>query len=864
MNLLTGGLHQFSHLLPVVDYLEDEKLFIMEGGYIGIGIIAQPTPGVNRTTQNIISSLYTMEYPKGTFVQYILAALPDITNFTKGYEAIRGRRLVGPEETRELADAMSRGSMEYYNDSTEKPLHPKTGQKVRNFENWYMVKMPIKEFLPNIEEVAQAKELMQDIIGKMDSMGCAPTVMTGQNYIHRMQVLLNSSENPKWKKGEAKNKDHEYVLSDRPINHQILEPSSKIEFKSDSVQIGSDLDNQRTVAISTFKEFPEHLVYGNALDLVGDWADGSISVKDNFILSLHIYLDDAKSEMAEFNRRRGYVQMGTNGKLGQKFEKARFQRDDYDAIKTDASKNRLRLVKAYLQLAIFSNSEEEAHNSMSEVAGYYESKQFQLTKEKYIVGPMFLSQLPFGLDGASLDLYDRYQTYTDKTLAFLTPHIASWKGNTNTPVVPLVSRLGQAFGLDIFKTNGGFNALVAASTGSGKSFFVNSIIESYMGSGTKLGGTIAEQDLEDRTIDGDGAQIFVVDVGRSYEPLAAQYEGSAFVEFNENMNFTLDPFGQLDDGALEELAEENKSNKPDKASQVIMILNILKAMASEKGDISDFQSALMLSLLSEMIEKHGNKASITMYASECIAHSERDLQKIGHQLQAFCETGTYGMYFTKNKPKIDLESNFIVCELEALKSLKHLQTIVLMSLITAIQHKMFMSKDGRRRIFILDEAWEFLKANSDGGENFFASYIESGWRRFRKANSAGICITQSVLDTYKTEAGLAIANNSPWKFLLRQEREEVERLVDQKAFDATETDIELLKSVHTQKGVYSEIFIRFQGTREICRFYADRRKQLLYSTDPADKRNIQAYRDQGYTFPEAIDMVYQDERGTQH
>ena len=126
-----------------------------------------------------------------------------------------------------------------------------------------------------------------------------------------------------------------------------------------------------------------------------------------------------------------------------------------------------------------------------------------------------------------------------------------------------------------------------------------------------------------------------------------------------------------------------------------------------------------------------------------------------------------------------------------------------MSLINAAQHAMFLSGNKQRKLFILDEAWEYLK-DKPGKINYLAEFLETGWRRFRKTRAAGICITQSLLDAYQSQAGMAIVNNSPWKFMLAQEPEAVDKLKELKAYDGTDQDYDLMKSVHTDKGHYSE------------------------------------------------------------
>ncbi|MBZ4281089.1 hypothetical protein LAM20_24370, partial [Mycobacterium tuberculosis] len=43
----------------------------------------------------------------------------------------------------------------------------------------------------------------------------------------------------------------------------------------------------------------------------------------------------------------------------------------------------------------------------------------------------------------------------------------------------------------------------------------------------------------------DGAQVFVVDIGRSYQGLAEQFEDSQFIDFGVDATFSLNPFAFL-------------------------------------------------------------------------------------------------------------------------------------------------------------------------------------------------------------------------------------------------------------------------------------------------------------------------------
>ena len=79
----------------------------------------------------------------------------------------------------------------------------------------------------------------------------------------------------------------------------------------------------------------------------------------------------------------------------------------------------------------------------------------------------------------------------------------------------------------------------------------------------------------------------------------------------------------------------------------------------------------------------------------------------------------------------------------------------------------------RRKIVIIDEAWDLLTSGEVG------KFIETGYRRFRKYNGSAIVITQSLGDLYTNPVGEAITANSAITFQLAQQGRTLEMLAGQ-------------------------------------------------------------------------------------
>lgn len=95
------------------------------------------------------------------------------------------------------------------------------------------------------------------------------------------------------------------------------------------------------------------------------------------------------------------------------------------------------------------------------------------------------------------------------------------------------------------------------------------------------------------------------------------------------------------------------------------------------------------------------------------------IQDLAVQLTPYSREGVYGHYFCGTS-SVNFTSNFIVLELEGLKSRKSLQSVVLLCLIFLITQDLTAGDKHIRKMVVIDEAWDLLS------HKHAASFIENG------------------------------------------------------------------------------------------------------------------------------------------
>ena len=196
------------------------------------------------------------------------------------------------------------------------------------------------------------------------------------------------------------------------------------------------------------------------------------------------------------------------------------------------------------------------------------------------------------------------------------------------------------------------------------------------------------------------------------------------------------------------------------------------------------------------------------------------------QLGSFTSRSSYGRFFAGHN-NANFKNDLTVLELDELQGRKHLRQVVLLQLISQIQREIFLGERDRKKIVIIDEAWDLLK------EGEVSVFMEHAYRKFRKYGGSAIIATQSVQDLYGNSVGKAISSNSANMFLL-------------------------LKSVHTEAGVFSEIFVSVGQLQCIGRLIVSDFQKLLYSTAPDDVNAIKQYQSRGMNVQDAINAVLMD------
>lgn len=847
-------------LIAPVAVDDQHKIFLCDDKTLGFCFDCLPLTGGGEKEHSKLDQLFSQNYPANMTMSFLLFRSPDLEEQLLQAERMR----FGFKHP--LLKPVFNERMSFLRDYSDRDIVGTALNgavinigRIVDTKLVVSVKLPFSGEHPSEDEMEAAQDWATKISSSLKTIGLAPLMMDANRYVRFLNVFLNWSPKASWRKGCLPMWD-----PDKPIPPQCFDPDTSLMIaKPDYFQLGEDT----FVKVLSAKKMPEVTYFGNAIDYVGDLQGSNKGIHQNYAVCCNVIFPDASKLKSSLEKKRTWANNQAFGPM-LKFDPVLGDiKRSFDTI-YDSISNGSRPLKVSFHVIAFGKSEKEITSTASAIESFWSDQHFTLKEDRFVMLPIFRNCLPLCCDRFAINELWRYKTMTSNEAPVILPLFGESKG-TGTHHVQLVSRNGQIMSLSLHDSSTNQNAVIAAESGSGKSFLLNEIILSYMS---------------------EGAQVWVIDAGKFYKKLCESLNGD-FVEFSERSNISLNPFETIVNWNEEEDA----------------IVNLVATMASMEGHLNDYQLAALkghmhdlwfkcqsveqakvqpqldeidrifearvrdvmsqtenrskLDTLVQELERERDlrkmevmppsTMTIDMIAERCLQDPDPRVRDVGVQLGSFTSNSSYGRFFSEHN-NANFKNDLTVLELDELQGRKHLRQVVLLQLISQIQREIFLGERNRKKIVIIDEAWDLLK------EGEVSVFMEHAYRKFRKYGGSAIIATQSVQDLYGNSVGKAISSNSANMFLLGQKATTLEQVRKDNQLVREDWAFNMLKSVHTEAGVFSEIFVNVGPLQCVGRLIVSDFQKLLYSTTAKDINAIKQYQDQGMNVQDAIRAVMRD------
>jgi conjugal transfer ATP-binding protein TraC len=777
-------------------YSEEDGIFVLSPDRLGFGVIADPLSGFDEQTMDSLNALLNLHYPNNTLVQFSLYKSPDIEETLHQYKVMRH----GQENA--LLKQMCEARVDFMRELTQRPIGQVAGAKLGQVQLiiTVQIKHGVKE--PTREDMLELRELRNTFTSTLKNIGFRFQDLTPDKYIRVMEAILNHGPDAVWRRSPWSEYDENQLIC-----NQLLDAETAIEYDKKQISLG----DHAKVRVLSVKRYPDFVYPGMAMRYLANLMTGQKAMRDPLLVTVNIIYPDHETVRGRIEKDHAWTTRNVDGPMA-KYIPAWARRHRSLSIAQEAIEDGDRMVKAYIGLAVFSENEDRVVQASTEAQAMMRELGFQLMEDRFAVLPLFSQLLPFCNEEDTAAAINRYRRLPTRHVVPLLPVLGSWRG-TGTPLLTLFARDGNLMRVSPNDTDGNMNVVVAAQSGAGKSFLSNEVIFNFL----SVGG-----------------RAWIIDKGFSYKPLASYIDGT-YIEFSNDIPLCVNPFPLV-------------KNWEDEAD---IIASLVEIMAAPKEGLSDYQTAGLKRVLTEIWETYGPEADIDKLAPALLADKSDDkgrLRDIGSQLWPFTSEGEYGRFF--NGPNTcDLNNQLVILELQQLAGREHLQRVVLLQIMYQIQQAMDSLPVQMPKVLLIDEAFALLNSNET------SKFIVAWYRQLRKFGATAMICTQSINDFYDSTGSKAILENSAHMWLLSQKSDSLAILKKENRLPISESAMRLLETVHTQPGEYSEIFVRNAWGIGIGRLVVSDFNKLLYSTSAKDKAAKKSYLDRGYSLPDAINAI---------
>ena len=777
---------QASEYIPVVAQDPESGIFLCDDGYIGVCYWGNPVIGADDTTAEMLKGAFSLPLPAGSFVQVSMYAMPDIDIPLGRYETRRnaGINRLKSETTKNGVEAYYKRRIDFMSKSRERSNLPSYGIKLMDRFVVISLKIPFKGLEPTNAEQDVLAESGAKLSESLMTIGLYTTRMTSREYLRLAHRITHPFDEPKL----------DDVREDQALKEQVFLPGEGFTVSEDTLEFTGGTMVQMLSAGRWPKE--------NALSLmaymIGDPQGANNQIKFPYQINLTMHYPDQHSKTSAVKTKAGMITYQAFGPMLKFVPKLALKKHGMDVI-VSAIDSGATIVEASLTVAIFGQQREPLTRQMAAMRTYLQSFQFAMGEERLVLMPVFWNSFPLFPTTESIKNTFRFKSMAVEHAMTFLPILGEWKGSSYQVThdkgyaMLLQSRRGQIMSLDLRDSNTNSNAVVFAESGAGKSFLTQSIIAEYLSM---------------------GAKVYAIDVGRSYYKLC-KWLGGEFIEFSPDKDLCLNPFTKVQ----------------DIDDEVGLIQAIIEKMAAPEDGLDDYRRSRIEESVKAVWGRKGRHTDITDIAEYMRGLDDERVRDIGDMLYRYTKYGAEGRWFN-GQANLDLRRDFVVLELEELKSKPALQQIVLMQIIAAIQAEIYLSNDGRPRVLVIDEAWSLLD------DPMVARFMVHAFRRFRKYNASAVIVTQSIADLYQSDAGRAIAENSAFKLIMKQNSETIEQ-VESKGYLALDAySFHQMRTIHTAPGSYAEVMVYVNESVGIARLVVDRFTQVLFSTSDPERSQI--------------------------
>ena len=769
--------------------------------YLGAMWVGEPLNGLDQGTLRSLQSLLAGTFPAGTIMQFGLLSSPDIDEGVDNY--LQNKSINAQPIVRELVQRHA----QLMQNGNKVPVVKASGVLLSKKRLIITLKCQYEKSATTnlIDFVDNASKFESSL----NANGIIVRRCNTDSFLSICRLLTHIYDKP----------DERYDRN-LPINEQVFYAGDEMVVHKDFLEFntGSDASKNFFMAALSPKFFPKEFHLGMMNYAIGDPKGMSNQLKNPYFMVLTLYFPDQMNKKSEVERKASWINHQLFGGSASKFLPGLvLKKEGFDTLTNEMETNSAVMVEATFALWLYGKNSQEVKAVQEDIRTYWASLGFDLRPDKIVLDILLGECLPLNASTASSKGLFRTHTLTSSQAAQFMPLLAEWQGTPNKTVL-LSTRRGEVGGFDLYQSSSNYNAVLVAQSGAGKSFWTQRIITDYLA---------------------EGAKIWVIDSGRSYQKLAAAV-GGTFMEFSPSSDICLNPFTSF----LEERGGAGRHIE----EEMDLISSLLERMAAQRDPLDDLDmETLRKAIRQTFIDKQGyTKVSDISDWLNNQAPNDSRAGDLALRLESFAY-GQYAKYFNGHS-NVNMSNDFVVLELDDLKNQKQLQQVVLLQLVAQITNEMYLTR-GRKKILIIDEGWALLD------DPVMGRAMETAYRQARKFDGAVITVTQGIADLYNSPSGKSMISNAAWQLILSQKEESIDDVVNSGQLMMDPYSCHMLKTLRTVPGSHSEIMIIGNGASGVFRLTVDKFTQAMFSTSGVERTQVLNDLDNGIDVIESIQRL---------